>query len=307
MRLVALLLALVSCRDSPPNAPTPAPAAPATSPVTAKTPSQCELLPFAETTPVPEASGAAWLAGGLLVISDSGNDGAYAIVDPETGKTVEEGKLPLGDPEVTGADLEGVASRSSVPGTRIYTLTGAGWVRVYTRAGAGFTLVDGPYALGPVDLADKKLPAGATGMVCPGHHGNCGRDYEGLCLAPDATGSPCDGFAAAKADGRLYCLHLARGRLAVDRAISIPAVDDGKSLADCAFSAAGELYVGANAFGAGRVYQVHDWRTPARARVVPIAPIGPGFPETLAVAGDLFYRMSDMGGAPSLMAKYRCK
>ena len=44
----------------------------------------CERLPFAATLPVPEASGAVWLSrdgGVIMVIGDSGHDGAYVIVD----------------------------------------------------------------------------------------------------------------------------------------------------------------------------------------------------------------------------------
>lgn len=31
-----------------------------------------------------------------------------------------------------------------------------------------------------------------------------------------------------------------------------------------------------------------------------------GFPEVLGVRGDVIYRMSDAGGAPSFMKKYHC-
>src|SRR5262250_380752 len=48
---------------------------------------RCEALPFALTTPVPEASGAGWLVIdgklSLVVVGDSGNRGAYGVVDPE--------------------------------------------------------------------------------------------------------------------------------------------------------------------------------------------------------------------------------
>ena len=48
------------------------------------------------------------------------------------------------------------------------------------------------------------------------------------------------------------------------------------------------------------------WDDPARAQVTRVAPLLIGFPETLAVRGDVIYRMSDTGGAPSFMKKYRC-
>ena len=48
------------------------------------------------------------------------------------------------------------------------------------------------------------------------------------------------------------------------------------------------------------------WADLATAKVVPVVKLGVGFPEVLAVRGDIVYRMSDLGGAPSLMAKWRC-
>ena len=53
-------------------------------------------------------------------------------------------------------------------------------------------------------------------MVCGATATNCGRNYEGLCLAPAGAGGACVGFAASKADGHLYCVTTADdGRLAV--------------------------------------------------------------------------------------------
>ncbi|HSK05102.1 MAG TPA: hypothetical protein VK932_27825, partial [Kofleriaceae bacterium] len=267
----------------------------------------CRELPFAETTPVPEASGAAWLeidgALALVVISDSGNDGAYAIVDPESGATREQGKLPLGG---EGGDLEGIAAR----GGKLHVVTSPGWIRVYEREGRGFALVDGPYALGPIDLPGRRgslgnRPPEGTGMVCDAKYTNCGRNYEGLCLAPGPVTGRCVGFAASKADGHLYCVIERGGRLAVEHAGAIPIARPG-AVADCAFSEDGRLYVGSNMFDAGNVYRVTGWEDPARARVATLGPLLVGFPETLAVRGDVIYRMSDTGGAPSHMKKYRC-
>jgi DNA-binding beta-propeller fold protein YncE len=84
----------------------------------------------------------------------------------------------------------------------------------------------------------------------------------------------------------------------VQRAGSIAVADPGH-LADCTYDN-GTLYVGNNLFGLSTVSRVVD------GKVVPIASIGVGFPEVLAVRGDVFYRMSDTGGAPSLMSKFRC-
>lgn len=260
----------------------------------------CEQVPFAESSTVPEASGAAWLAdGNLLVISDSGNDGAYVILDPESGKELGTGKLPLGDGK---DDIEGLAVR----GDQIVGISSSGWIRVWQRDPQGFKLVDGPYALGPIDLPDKKkAKLDDPGMVCSEKTTNCGRDYEGICL-PVATNGPCIGFAASKTDGRLYCLHEKEGELAVDRSIFIPIAKSG-AIADCAFSDRGELFVGSNLFDGANVYRVSNWQEPSNAVVESLGTLGLGFPEVIAVRGGMIYRMSDTGSAPSLLTKYRCK
>jgi hypothetical protein len=267
----------------------------------------CEPLPFAQSTPVPEASGAAWLTidgkPALLVVGDSGNNGAYGIVDPESGATLETGQLPLSSE--ASDDIEGVAAR----GDKIYGVTSSGWMRTWRRSGKGFELVDKPYPLGPVDLPDTKNDARAPkgdGMVCKGTVVNCGRNYEGLCLANTPRNSACIGFAASKADGHLYCLTDEAGKLVVhhDRAIAIAR---SGALADCAFGDDDTLWAGSNTFDLNHVYRVTHWDDPASAQVEQVASLGVGFPELIAVRGDVIYRMSDMGGTPSLMARYRCR
>lgn len=306
-RLIVLVAALTACRGGrePDPAPDPAPGSPAETAPGSRGTRACTELPFAASTPVPEASGAAWLEVGgalaLVVISDSGNGGAYAVIDPDTGATREEGILPLGG---GSDDLEGAAARGGL----LHVISSPGWMRTYARAAGGWTLADGPYALGPVDLFEKsrgdKPPAG-DGMVCDVTRTNCGRNYEGLCLAPEPNAHRCAGFAASKADGHLYCLVAGEGgRFVVERAGAIRIARPGV-LADCAFSADGALYAGSNLFDGGNVYHVAGWDGPApRVELVAALPIG--FPETLAVRGDVIYRMSDTGGAPSLMKKYRC-
>lgn len=332
-RRVWLVVAFVAaCGKSSDPAPAPAPAAapepkpraepklraepePAPTPEPEPAPEaeagwHCAPQAFAPSTPVPEASGAAWITvdgkPALLVVGDSGNAGAYGIVDPETGATGETGRLPLSDE--ASDDLEGIAAR----GDRIYGLTSSGWVLAWQRRGRGFALVAGPYPLGPVDLSDakhsgkhgKRPPAG-DGMVCGARGINCGRDYEGLCLAPAPRSPGCIGFAASKADGHAYCLSEEAGKLVVHRDRAI-AVSKPGALADCAFGDDGALWLGDNLFGLGRVYRVVAWDEPARAKVELVGALPVGFPETLAVRGDVVYRMSDMGGAPSAMARWRC-
>ncbi len=269
---------------------------------------RCEQVSFADSSIVPEASGAAWLtiAGkrALVVISDSGNLGAYAVVDPDSGETTETGKLPLG---AAGDDLEGASAR----GEQLIAVTSSGWIRAWQHddAAKAFTLIEDAYALGPVDLDDSsagnKPPAG-NGMVCGAKVTNCGRNYEGLCLVDAAhRKGPCVGFVAAKADGHLYCLTEEAGKLVAHHDRSIAVTRPG-ALADCAFGDDGSLWAGSNLFDLARVYAITGWEAPASAKASELAAIGVGFPETLAVRGDLFYRMSDTGGSPSLMTKYRC-
>jgi hypothetical protein len=243
----------------------------------------------------------------LVVAGDSGNHGAYGVIDPDTGKTLEQGQLPLngsidsalpsgsaaspGKARLAGDDIEGLAAR----GDRLFGVTSPGWILEWKRSGSGFALVAGPYALGPVDLpphgglGDK--PPKGDGMVCDGTRSNCGRNYEGLCLTEHG------GYVASKADGHLYPV-TGDDKLVVERAGAIAVADPGH-LADCAYDA-GTLYVGNNLFGLSTVSRVVD------GKVLPIASIGVGFPEVLAVRGDVFYRMSDTGSTPSMMSKFRC-
>jgi hypothetical protein len=266
----------------------------------------CAPLAFAASTPVPEASAAAWITVDgkprLLVVGDSGNAGAYGIIDPETGATGETGKLPLSDE--ASDDFEGLAVR----GDRIYGLTSSGWIQVWQRQGAGFARVGAPYPLAPVDLSDARRqhrPPDGDGMACSGRGINCGRNYEGLCLAPAPRTPGCIGFAASRADGHAYCLTEDGGKLAVHRERAIAVTRPG-ALADCAFGDDGALWLGSNLFDLGRVYRVAAWDEPAAARGELVGALEIGNPEVLAVRGDVVYRMSDMNGAPSAMARWRC-
>ena len=296
MRRCVVLLGLLACGKHEPEQAAGSAAGSATGsavPADADQPG-CQPLPFEASTPVPEASGAAWIEingkPALVVVGDSGNNGAYGIVDPEAGTTIEQGTLPLGD---KGDDLEGLASYAG----KLYGLTSSGWMRVWQRKSAGFDLVDGPYPI-------AQLP---NQMVCGRTDVNCGPNYEGLALDPRASETTrCLGFACAKGDGRLYCLVDKGGKLQLEKAPSI-AVDRPGVVADCAFSPEGELYAANNLFGMGNIFRIDGWNDPARATITLVDSASVGFPEVVAVAGDIVYRMSDTGGAPSLMAKFRCK
>jgi hypothetical protein len=294
VRICVALLALAACKPEGTGdklSPQPQPQAPRGDAPVESDGSQCPQQPFALSTPLPEASGAAWLVIdgtlGLVVVADSGHDGAYVVLDPETGETGEQGRLPLAK---LSDDIEGLAGRDD----KLYGLTSSGLMRVWRRKNAGFELVDGPYPIGTE--ADK--------TVCP-PRGRCPINYEGLALAPSPQGS-CAGFACSKGDGHLYCLVERDGRFAVDLQQPRIAVARPGVLGDCAFSDTGTLWVGNNAFGLNEVYRVDGWADPATARVVSVNAFGIGFPEVIAARGDVIYRMSDTGGSPSLMAKFRC-
>jgi hypothetical protein len=288
----ALVIALAACgkRDEHKKVATPA-----TPPTEAGDDSAgaCEQLPFAATTSVPEASGAAWMEIDgvltLVVTADSGHDGMFGFVDPETGVTRTSGTFPLG----TGAsdDIEGLASR----GKRLYGITSSGYMREWEWQAGAFVLVAGPYAIG------------GQGVVCKNpEKSNCGKNYEGLALAPAPIGE-CVGYACSKETGQVFCLADQGGRLAATSAPGITIIDKKDVLADCAFGDKGELYVGNNLFGLARTFRVENLADPAQVAITDLGPLGTGFPETVAARGDIVYRMSDMGGdGPSLMLKFRC-
>ncbi|MBK9071329.1 MAG: hypothetical protein IPL79_10050 [Myxococcales bacterium] len=282
--------------------PGPAASAPLTEP-------RCTLLPFAASAPVAEASGAVVLPeGDILVVGDSGTDGAFALLRADSGETLQVGALPLG--KGASDDLEGL----TLDGGKLVAITSSGWIRVW-RIGAavpggaaGFELADGPYPIAPVTPA------------CPGEKVNCGGNYEGLCLRHgEAPSGACAGFAAAKATNQLVCLVRKDGRLALDpsRTIALP----GKqAVSGCDFDPADQaVFVGMNAFGAFAVYRITAWdlaagpgkpgaATATQPLVDRLGPLGAGFPEAIAVAaGGLVYRFSDTSSAPSQQWKFHCR
>ena len=265
---------------------------------------RCQRLPFAAQIDLAEASGADWVpAEGarpahILVVGDSGNRGAYAAVDATSGAVLARGRLPL-DGRASD-DLEGLAA----VGDDVYAITSSGWMRRWRRVADdwGFELADPAYPLAP--------RGDAAGLTCDVV--NCGKNFEGLCLRKDAVESgACAGFAAAKADGRLYCLVRAddvAGRLRLDPARTI-AVSPPETLTSCDFAPdSGLLWAGTNAFDGAMVYQIHGWRDPGTAVVEAVDRLGSGFPESMAVSPDgIVFRFSDTGGAPSSQDRYRCK
>jgi hypothetical protein len=258
----------------------------------------CRPLPFAAKVALAEASGAVWvepsfgLPAHLVVVSDSGNRGDFAVLDAASGGQLAAGRLPL-ERGVTD-DLEGLARSGGV----YYALASNGYLRHYRRAGASrFELTVPAY---PLPGASCRSPRA----------NNCGRDFEGLCLADPLPASGCVGFAASRAEGELVCLERGEGgrlRPALDRSIrfALP-----MTLSDCniAPAAAGHaLHAVTNALGANLLYRVRGWRDSARAKVELLPARAGGFIEAVAAGpSGAIYRFSDTGAAPSAMTAESC-
>jgi hypothetical protein len=262
---------------------------------------RCTKQAFATELSVPEASGSDWFEGAngprILVIADSGNRGAWLEIDPGDGAVKAVGNLPLDG----GAsdDLEGLA----ISGGIAYAITSSGYLRSWKRGAERWEAVDAAYPIGPPGDKPQSLACANSRVV------NCGKNYEGLCLADPPAADGCAGFAVAKTDGTLICLTRgADGRLAADPKRTIHLGEPGQ-LAGCEISPEGDrVWVGANLFGRNGVWAITDWRDPARAHVEHIGDFGPGFCESIAVGpGSIVYRFSDTGGAPSLVEKWGCR
>jgi hypothetical protein len=249
-------------------------------------PNACERE-FWPRVPLAEASGAvAMTVDGrevVMVIGDSGRNGAYVLVDAGTGDVVEMGALPLGDG--AGDDLEGLTR----DGERVLAVTSAGYMRVWTRVTGGFQLVDGPYAIGDGP------------MTCDPFQVNCGKNYEGLCTTPKG---PCDGWVASKADGHLYCLTREGDRFRVHHHRKVKITHDG-ALTGCDAAADGSVWLSTNAFD-GAIYRV-TWAGEEATVTSVEAPLG-AFPEAIAVEPDgSLLRFSDLSMGESPMEHLRCR
>ena len=255
---------------------------------------------------VPEASAATEteLTPGLrelLVISDSGQEGlALAVTLPDG--PARELRLPLD--KAAGDDTEGLAWHDG----HLYALTSAGFVLAMTPDGhGGLTRAQPAYPLGPPPF------------VCEVEDEvNCGKNYEGLCLrssrgalrARDGGAMRCAGYAASRAEGRLYCLSMTGDRLQIDQThapLVLPVRAD--SLSDCAFGnadgpAASALVVATNLHGGSQVYVVDE----STGGLSPIAV--PGILNDEAVAIDhtgALYQAMDDNGTPSPANRAVCR
>ena len=281
--LGAGLLALWGCDGGKPKAAVAAPSSEAKPPpsvatATASTkqaPMTCKLdRSFPAMWSLAEASAAVeveLLPGvySLIAFADSGHNGdamLWPVSGDEAGKRLQEIHLPLD--RGASDDIEGAAWS----GGHLYTLTSSGAVRRFT-----------PSAEGVLARDRDAYPLGPSPYVCPNlRNGNCGKNYEGLCLRGDASakagrqaggqaggqaGAPaCAGYAASKTEGALYCVVYRGDALAIDLARPPIKLDvPPHALSDCAFGsrggpAEGTLLVTTNIYGGGTTYLVHEAR-----------------------------------------------
>jgi len=297
-----VLVAAIGCQDRE----TPKPVKDLVpNPDTTKTQLQCEWNEsFAGFVELQEASGAVYVAGDdpfLLVVGDSGTNGQFVELDPETGSVLARGNLPLD----SGAsdDIEGL----SMFGKTFYGVTSGGWVREWDRIGQGkYVLVHGAYPIAQQGLQPPLL-CKTSRMT------NCAQNYEGLCLQ-SVRDDKCVGYIASKQAGKLYCLMFRkehgsdRRLLSVDPANTI-SVSGKNTLTGCHFSADGKsVWAGTNFFGFHRVYQISFGQGGSVLSIEPRGSMGRGFQEALAIGPNRsIYRFSDVGSSASLIDRYDCR
>lgn len=262
---------------------------------------QCNVdTAFPSPLKVPEASGAAEveLTPGvreMLVVSDSGNDGAAVAIRIPDGPVR---RVTLAIDGAANDDIEGVAWR----GGHLFTLTSSGAVRRYTPDGKGGLARDG-----------GAYRIGGPPYSCPNMDKvNCGKNYEGLCLRDETNAGVqprCIGYAASKKEDALYCVVIKDNKLAIDGVrkpliLSMP----GDSLSDCAFGAWGgpaqsTLVVTTNVHGGSTSYVVNETTGELKALDVPGTPSN----ESIAIDREgTLYQMMDDNGDESLALRMTC-
>ena len=228
----------------------------------------------------------------IVAFADSGNHGAAMIWPISPPGALRELHLELD--RVASDDIEGAAWRDG----HLYTLTSSGAVRRYTPDKNGELARDrAAYPLGPYPYVCDTL-----------WDGNCGKNYEGLCLRAAGKHARCDGYAASKTDGALYCLVFHGDNLAID-AIKPPIRLDVRqhALSDCAFGSAGGpaedvLLVTTNLYGGSSVYVVNE----GSGELSPIDV--PGLPNNEGIAVDRDGALYEfMDGNTSVSPTYRAK
>jgi len=261
--VVAVLagISLLGCdgvfASKPKTKPAPADAVETTAPSTPKNASRssvrCTPDPaFPTTWQVAEASAAVELEPRpgereILVLSDSGNHGE-AMTWPVAGGPLTALHLELDT--VASDDIEGAAWTDG----HLFTLTSSGAVRRYTFSAKGYLVRD-----------RSAYPIGPSPYVCDTlYDGNCGKNYEGLCLRASTKKARCAGYAASKTEGTLQCVVLRAGTLAIDTSAAAMTLDVPRNaLSDCAFGSAGgpaedTLVVTTNIYGGSTTYVVDE-------------------------------------------------
>lgn len=229
---------------------------------------------------VAEASGAARLdpAGDrLVVVGDSGHAGRALVLDVGAW---EGAPATLAVDDGASDDLEGLAR---APDGRIVGLTSAGWFREWTWDGADFARTRDAYA-GSTD----------EDWFCGRARGNCGKNYEGLCLhpAPGRAEGACAGFAASKTSGSLVCVRADAEGYRLDPATTITVVADVSGeveqgpLSACTFEPEPpyRLVVGGNIFTGSAIWEVVGYDDAATASIVALAVSGAPNQEALEFA-----------------------
>lgn len=244
---------------------------------------RCETVTSIDWLDVSEASGAAVLADGRLVlVGDSGNAGAGLVVDLALGTSTPI-TFPLGD--LAGDDLEGLAL---APDGALVGVTSAGFLREWRLDPATLALTVARDAY-PVAASDD--PA----FVCAPTGVNCAKNYEGLCLHPAPADGACAGFLASKTDGLLYCLRATEAGYRVDTAVAIDvagALSSGDPeagvLSGCDFAPAPpyRLVAAGNVYASSALWEVTGYDAPATAVVTRLPVDGVANQEAVAFLAD---------------------
>ena len=220
----------------------------------------CEPLPFEASTPLPEASGAAWLDS---TASSRSSSSATAATTARTPSSIPRPARRSSRASCRSAtarrERRHRGPRDARRQARRHHLVGLD-PRVAAQRQGLRRSSQGPYPLGPVDLPDKgglgdKPPKG-DGMVCadPGHE-----------LRPQLRGPlPRRDGTPAQPLRRLRRVEGRRPPLLPDASRTTAsssshrdgAIEVGRpgTLADCAFDDDGTLWVGNNLFGLANVY-----------------------------------------------------
>jgi hypothetical protein len=250
---------------------------------------------------LPEASGAVWidnaLGRGWLVIADSGNKGAGALLDPEVYATLPV-EFPLD--AAAGDDVEGIALS---PLGRVVGLVSSGYVREWSAEANGLVLA--------------RLAAPITDdaeYLCDPQGGNCAANFEGFCLNPaPGADAQCAGFAVSKSRGELVCVVATDDGYRLNPALRL-AVGEPEQLSGCDYEleAPHRLVVAGNLFALSALWEVRGDDDLATAEVLPMPLTGAANQEALGFGpGGLLISFGDtqgLGGVEtSPMVGFRCK